>query len=368
MYLCDVNYSLSDMLQEECVFCFILETLFYMKKNAYYLLMFFVGILTMSCEKKEPRWEPAPQPQTVAVTGVSLNKTTLALETGSSETLTAAIVPQNATNQAVSWSSSNSDAATVDNAGKVTAVAAGVATVTVTTADGGKTAQCNVTVSSKAVTGVSLNKTTLNLITGDSETLTATVSPDDATNKNVTWSSSNEAVVTVDNEGTVTAVSKGSATVTVISVDGGKTATCEVTVEPKYFAAFKFDGTDYRIADDKTCIFTYHSESYYVINCSDEETKQALNISISEKLERGGSYDIYSGSPYIMSAIKLLFTAGETIAEESFWTDDFSQAGIVGKLTITELTDDLLAGTFTCRTMNGEITEGTFYVKAREWE
>jgi len=342
-----------------------------MEKNVYYSLMIFggfLGTLFISCGKNDPEPKPEPPPQTVAVTGITLNKTTLILEFDASETLYAEVAPQNATNKAVVWSSSNGAVATVDNTGKVTAVAKGVTTVTVRTGDGGKTATCEVTVTAKSVTGVTLNKTTLSLVTGDSETLIATITPADAENKNVTWSSSNEAVATVDNTGKVMAVGAGVTTITVTTDDGGKTATCEVTVEPKYFASFNFDNRDYRIADDRTCIFTRHSENYYVVSCSDAVTKQALSISIAQNLETGKTYDIYSGSPYVMSAIKLLFTEGESIAEESFWTEDFSQEGLIGKLTVSELTDELLSGTFTCRTMNGEITEGKFYVKAREWE
>ena len=423
-----------------------------MKKLTYYLLMLPATMLCMSCGGDEPEPPPEPQPQTVAVTGVTLSKTTLTLEIGASETLTATVAPQNAANKAVVWSSSNGAVASVDNAGKVTAltagattitvmtadggksatcqvsvnqqtvtgvsldkttlsldigasetltatvtpadagnknvtwsssdetvatvdatgkvtaVAAGTATITVTTADGGKSATCEVTVSSKAVTGVSLDKTTLSLITGDSETLTATVTPDDAGNKNVTWSSSNESVATVDNAGKVTAVAAGTTTITVTTEDGGKTATCNITVEAKYFATLRFDGKTYRIAGDNTCIFTRYSDEYYVVECSDAATKRALSISIAKNLVQGQSYDIYSGSPYIMSAIKVLFTEGETIAEESFWTEDISQTEIIGKLAISELTDELMSGTFNCRTMNGEITEGEFYVKAREWE
>ena len=345
-----------------------------MKKNVYYSLMIFggfLGILLTSCGKNDPEPKPEPPPQTVAVTGVTLNKTSISLEVDASETLTAEVTPQNATNKAVVWSSSNGAVATVDNTGKVTAMAIGVTTVTVMTGDGGKTATCDVTVTTKVVTGVSLNKTTISFVIGDSETLIATITPTDAENKNVTWSSSNEAVATVDNTGNVMAVGAGVTTVTVATDDGGKTATCEVMVEPvapKYFAAFRFDGKDYRIADDQTCIFTKYSDSYYVIECSDTTTKEALTINISKHLAEGDSYDIYSGSPFFMSDIRLLFSAGETIEQESFWTEDLSQAGIIGKLTISELTDELLSGTFNCRTMNGEITEGEFYVKAREWE
>ena len=164
---------------------------------------------------------------------MKLNKTATSIFVGDSETLTATITPENATNQKVTWKSSNAAVATVDAAGKVTAVKAGEATITVTTEDGGKTATCKVTVSNKEVnvTGVTLNKATLTLIEGASETLTATVAPADATNQKVTWKSSNAAVATVDATGKVTAVKAGEATITVTTEDGAKTATCKVTVK-----------------------------------------------------------------------------------------------------------------------------------------
>ena len=170
----------------------------------------------------------------VAVTGVTLNKATLSLIAGASETLTATVAPADATNKKVTWKSSDAAVATVDAAGKVTAVKAGEATITVTTEDGGKTATCKVTVKAAAVavTGVTLNKTALTLNIGASETLSATVAPADATNKKVTWKSSDAAVATVDTNGKVTAVKAGEATITVTTEDGGKTATCKVTVKP----------------------------------------------------------------------------------------------------------------------------------------
>ena len=170
----------------------------------------------------------------VAVTGVTLNKTETSIFVGGSETLTATVAPADATNQKVTWKSSDAAVASVDANGKVTGVKAGEATITVTTEDGGKTATCKVTVKAAtvAVTGVTLNKATLSLIAGASETLTATVAPADATNKKVTWKSSDAAVATVDTNGKVTAVKAGEATITVTTEDGGKTATCKVTVKP----------------------------------------------------------------------------------------------------------------------------------------
>ena len=165
----------------------------------------------------------------VAVTGVSLDKTTLTVAAGGNAKLTATVAPANATNKSVTWSSSNQAIATVDSEGNVTVKSAGTATITVTTKDGGKTATCTVTVGIP-VTGVSLNKTSLTLTKGKSAKLTATVAPANATNKNVTWSSSDRAVATVDSEGNVTANAAGTATITATTEDGNKTAECKVTV------------------------------------------------------------------------------------------------------------------------------------------
>lgn len=174
---------------------------------------------------------------TVPVTGVSLNKPTLTLAEGASETLTAIVAPDGATDKSVTWSATNDTGEVkVDQTGEVTAKKAGTATVTATTTDGGYKAECSVTVtatsSSVAVTGVSLNKNALTLTEGASETLTATVAPDGATNKTVTWSVNDAGrdFVEVDNKGKVTAKKAGKATVTVTTNDGGHTASCEVTV------------------------------------------------------------------------------------------------------------------------------------------
>lgn len=163
------------------------------------------------------------------VTGVSLNPTVLALHPGDQSSLTATVSPSNATNKNVTWSTSNSGVATVSG-GSVTAVAGGTATITVTTVDGSKTATCTVTVTNVAVTGVTLNKSSLTLTRLDTETLTATVAPTNATNKNINWSSSNTSIATV-NGGTVKAVAAGTATITATSAaDSTKKATCTVTV------------------------------------------------------------------------------------------------------------------------------------------
>jgi N-acetylmuramoyl-L-alanine amidase CwlD len=166
-------------------------------------------------------------------TSVSLNKNTDALKVGEADTLSAAVAPENATNKAVIWTTSNDAIAAVDNTGKITALNAGTAIITATTADGSNNATCAVTVTIAQVvnvSAVSLTTTTDELTVGAIYNLIATVTPDTATNKAIIWTSSNDAIASVDNTGKVTGVSAGTAVITATTEDGGKTATWIVTV------------------------------------------------------------------------------------------------------------------------------------------
>ena len=155
---------------------------------------------------------------------------------GESHTLSVSIQPANADNQSVSWISSQTAIASVQN-GVVTAHKVGTAAIIATTVDGGKTATCTVTVESnyKPVSDVSLNYTSIEMTEGDQFTLTATFTPENATNKNIIWTTSNAEVATVS-DGKVTAVKAGTATITVTTEDGNKTATCEVNVTEKIYS------------------------------------------------------------------------------------------------------------------------------------
>ena len=168
----------------------------------------------------------------IDVSSVSLSKTELTLTEGDSETITATVKPDDATDKTVTWSTSDAAVATVDG-GKITAVKEGTATITAKAGD--KTATCAVTVNKKIINveSVELDKTAIELTEGDSETIVATVKPDDATDKTVTWSSSDDAVATVDG-GKITAVKPGTATITAKA--GDKTATCKVTVNKRFIA------------------------------------------------------------------------------------------------------------------------------------
>ena len=161
--------------------------------------------------------------RSIAVTSISLDKISLSMQVGDTETLMATIKPDNATDKSVVWTSSDDAVASVSN-GKITALKSGKATITAKS--GTCSAECEVTVSVNTES-IILDKTTLSLAVGETATLIATVKPDDATDKTVTWSSSDESVTKVDN-GKVTAIKSGKATVT--AKCGGKTAECVVTV------------------------------------------------------------------------------------------------------------------------------------------
>ena len=164
----------------------------------------------------------------IPVEGISLNRTSAALVEGETLTLIATVTPAEATDKTVTWSSSNAAVATVDATGKVTAVAVGTATITAQAGD--FFVACEVTVDRKVidVEGVELDVTSVELTRGDSLTIHATVYPADATDKTVAWSSSNEAVACVNSDGTVVALSAGTAIITATS--NGYEASCVVVV------------------------------------------------------------------------------------------------------------------------------------------
>ena len=184
----------------------------------------------------------------ISVSSVTISPDAVSIVKGGTSHLTAAVLPSNATNKAVTWASSNTGVATVDASGDVTAVEVGSADITVTTEDGAKTGTCRVTVTAAAVRvdSVSLNESSKEIKVGGTFTLIATVSPDTATDKSVSWSTSDSTVATVDN-GTVAAIKKGTATITVTTTDGSKTAECAITVSETVQEPFK--PVDPNIAD-----------------------------------------------------------------------------------------------------------------------
>ena len=176
------------------------------------------------------------------VTSITLDQSTLTLNEGQSANLSvSSIVPDNAADKTLKWTSSDGNIATVDQIGRVTAVSKGTAIIRAEANDGsGKYASCSVTVN-RQVSSIVLSKSSIVIHNGETETLTATVTPSSANNTSVSWSSSNPSVATVSSTGLVTGKARGTTTITVTANDGsGVKATCEVEVK-QYVTSITLD-------------------------------------------------------------------------------------------------------------------------------
>lgn len=200
-----------------------------------------ISVLVLTLSLSVVMFACGKTPTANAVTGVSLNKTSATLSVGEQETLVATVKPENADNKAVTWASDKEAVATVGSDGKVTAVAPGVAKITVKTADGEHKATCTVTVKAPevAVTGIKLNKTSETLIKGATLKLVATVEPESATDKTVVWASDNKTVATVSADGKVSALATGSAKIT--ATCGGFSAECAIMVAEKAITGIEIE-------------------------------------------------------------------------------------------------------------------------------
>lgn len=228
------------------------------------LTLLFAAVLATSCSKNSDG-----DSEDVVATGVSIDQQALALAIEQTITLKATVSPEDANDRSVTWSSSDETVATVSQEGEVTTHKAGTVTIIATSNSGGYTATCAVTVSNEiyvAVTSVSINKGTLNLAVGAKETLTATVKPKNATTKNVTWASQDNAIATVSATGEVTAVALGTTVISVVTLDGDNSDVCEVIVQEAVVGGpgFQNEGTAgidgsswekaYEIADNEQLI------------------------------------------------------------------------------------------------------------------
>jgi uncharacterized protein YjdB len=197
-------------------------------------------------------------------TYVSANYKRARLESGKYGTIMLPFAPENATDKSVEWSSSDETVAVVDENGVVTAIALGETIITVTTVDGSNlSATCKVTVVPTLAESITLDKTEISLEATETATLVATVLPELTTNKSVTWTSSNEAVATVDANGKVTAVAVGEATITATTADGSNlSATCVVTVDATLAASLilNSDEINLKATETATLIATIYPE------------------------------------------------------------------------------------------------------------
>jgi uncharacterized protein YjdB len=200
----------------------------------------------------DPDPNPDPSPGVIHVSRITLAPTTLSLQTGKTAPLQAIISPANATDRSVRWESLAPSIATVSNTGLVSAHAPGTTLIRATANDGGHTATCALTVTSPTdpdpnpnpnpdpadpnpgvihVSGITLAPATLSLQPGETAPLQAIITPANATNKAVTWNSSNTAVAQVTVNGLVFVHAYGVATISALTVDGSHRAICALTVE-----------------------------------------------------------------------------------------------------------------------------------------
>lgn len=227
------------------------------------------GLVFASCQK---------DPEKIEVSSITLDQTELTLEPGNTAVLKAAVAPENADYDEIAWASDNIDVATVEN-GTVTAVSKGTATITATVE--GKSATCKVTVKT-SVAELKLSHTEVTLEIGKTQTLTATVLPEDAEYSEITWETDNASVATVDAEGLVTSIAEGTASITVSA--GDKSASCKVTVVKA--AVIYATGYDSRM----TTAFRWTLGDYSAVNLSDDPNQATTAYDITLKGE-----DVYIG-------------------------------------------------------------------------
>lgn len=227
-------------------------------------------------------------PDRVPVTGVTIAPTNITLTVGEHKKLSYTVQPKNASDQRVTWHSENTKIAKISD-GKVTAMAIGTTRVKVMTKDGSKKAWCTVTVVDKTnvpVTGVTLNVSELHLAPGEKATLVATVTPPEANNKKLKWISDNETVVTVK-EGQIKAKIPGTATIRVKTIDGGYTASCQVTVSAPEVEKAYFPYTDITLlagAETKLNLIIVPANSWAEWNWQSSD-EQVATISSSGKVK-----------------------------------------------------------------------------------
>lgn len=176
------------------------------------------------------KWVDSIPGSSTEVQSISLNYTSLTINIGSTRQLTATISPSSASGNAITWTSSNELVATVSN-GLVYAL--NIGSTTITAEAGGRTAKCDIVVSSVSVTGISVSPSSATMTVGDTRYVYATISPSNATNSNYKWITSDSSIASVTSSGYVSARSSGKATITAISEDGGYSDSCIITVNAK---------------------------------------------------------------------------------------------------------------------------------------
>lgn len=309
--------------------------------------------------------EPAADAEVyIPAKSLTLDKTTGTVAAGSSDlTITATSDP--ATGYPVTWTSSDEKVATVAD-GVVTGVSAGTATITASIAGGTKTATCTVTVTAPDPTGITLNKKTIDLKVGASETLTATIEPANSNVAKPTWSSSDETIATVDANGKVTGIKAGTATITATAKD--QKATCSVTVTNVYVTKVEVD-----TENSSTSLKAGQTVQFHALltgENSEPATDQTITWSLSGDNAGLATIDAVTGDVTIKSDITV-DDIGKTITiiatSKAGAPDDDNTEGteVTGEATITIVATPISKITLTIDPANGEIKDtGTAKITA----
>ena len=298
----------------------------------------------------------------IPVTGVALEPASLTMALNEERVLTPTIIPADASNPAVTWTSSNNSVVMVRPDGSVHARSVGTAKITVTTRAGGFKASCTITVVIP-VESIELDHSELYLEPGETEALNATVLPDNATNKTVTWSSSDEDVASVGSDGSVTAVADGTATITATAEDGGLTASCTVTVktpaaEPTDLAGAVADGTAQVSIEDGLIYNGTAQVPQVTITYQGEPLKAGADFSVtcSDNINAGTATAVINGKGEYTGS----FTRTFTIAQASI------QSAQMGNLSVRRYTGDAHTPEPVLKIGSTTLTKGTDYTLTYE--
>ena len=247
----------------------------------------------------------------IPLDSITISKQELNLYIGKEDNLKAIYSPENTTVKNISWSSDNTSVATIDQNGKVTGIGEGEATITLTSVDTGKKATCKVKVSKepKLVQSINLDKTNIKLDPGKTATLNVTINPSNADDKVLTWSSSDDSIATVDQNGIVTAKKSGRVTITVTS-SNGKIANCIVIIKSnpiipeKYSNHYEGATLKYYIQNKNLYYLTYiwMEDPYNQIRKLEANVSEYGSVMTDEELANANKKLIRTTVPAMMNA------------------------------------------------------------------
>lgn len=240
------------------------------------LFLLSIYILLIGCSKED----------TPVVTSISFDKNEISIKVGESETLKVIHEPSDLPVPSYTWESSNEDVATITN-GKVTAMSVGEATIKVTAAELGLSASCKIKVNPVEAETIVLNTTNQELKIGDEFQLTATIEPENTTDKSITWESNDDKIATVTEEGLVKAVGVGKAIITVTS--GNVSVTCNIEVEPIQVTGISLSHEDIEIE------ITDEFELQATISPEDATNKKIIWSSSDEKIAKVSENGLITG-------------------------------------------------------------------------